>query len=631
MDAEFRMNSKYNKPDAIGLRAKKSLFANAGLVSALSLALIVAACGGSKKSEVATATSGDKIPAGVVITAPNAAASDKPVSAAEASRFLHKASFGPTEAEIDSVSKSSPRQWLVSQLGQAASLYTEGGGDQIDKWQDKNVDFCGGFAFAAPYSKDNCWGEWYSADPLKREFFKQTTGGADQLRQRMAFALSQILVISNNDVDGTYGLRDYHNSLRQNAFGNYRTVLEKVTLHPMMGDFLGMVNNDKNDPNENYARELLQLFSIGTCKLNIDGTLESGKCISTYDNTAVREYAYALTGWTFPAGGYNPYCTNGKCNDWTYPRYRAGQMQSVDKQHDNQVRTLLSGVSLPASRTARQALDTVLDSVMKHPNTAPFVSKQLIQFFVTSNPSSAYVKRVADTFNTGKFTDASGTIGAGVKGDLQATIAAVLLDDEALASNPATDFGKLREPVLYMAGAVRALAGRTDGSPFGNYWWGSNLGQAVFNPPNVFNFYPPDFPLPGVADKVGPQFGIENANTTIGRANMANDLIFWWYKKGNGLEADTKVPGTSGTKLDYATWESAADKPIDVVNRLDLLLTGGITPQAQKDSIVTAMNAWTAADDKWLTDTNYVSNYKRERVKTAAYLLLISPNYQVQR
>ncbi len=624
------MSKKYKSIDESKRRSLHKSLTNVGLVSVLVMSLIVAGCGGSKSGTAAVA--GDGIPVGVVITTPNAAASDKPVSAAEASRFLHKASFGPTEAETDTVSKSGPRKWLVSQLGQATSLYTEGGSDEIDKWQDKNINFCDGFNFTDPaYSKDNCWGEWYGADPLKREFFKQATAGADQLRQRMAFALSQILVISNNDVDGTYGLRDYHNVLRQNAFGNYRTLLEKVTLHPMMGDFLGMVNNDKNDPNENYARELLQLFSIGTCKLNLDGTLESGKCIATYDNSLVREYAYALTGWTFPVGGYNPYCTNGKCGNWTNERYRAGQMVSVDKQHDNQVRTLFSGVSLPASRTARQALDSVLDSVMKHPNTAPFVSKQLIQFFVTSNPSGAYVKRVADTFNAGKYTDASGTIGGGVKGDLQATISAVLLDDEALAANPATDFGKLREPVLYMAGAVRALGGKTDGTPFGLYWWGSNLGQAVFYPPNVFNFYPPDFPLPGVVDKVGPQFGIENANTTIGRTNLANDLIYWWYSKGAGLAPATNVPGTFGTKLDYTAWEATADKPIDVVNRLDLLLTGGITPQAQKDAIVAAMNAWTSADDKWLTDTNHLSNYKRERVKTAAYLLLISPNYQVQR
>jgi uncharacterized protein (DUF1800 family) len=609
--------------------ANKYLLGGTLLVTSIAVTTLVG-CGGAKSSS----TSGDGTVPGVSTTTPNAAATDKPTTALEAARFLHKASFGPNEADVDAVSKSGTRKWLVSQFAQPVSLFTEGGTDAIDKWQDKTVGFCDGFDFTGtPYSKDNCWAEWYSSDPLKREFFKQATSSPDQLRQRMALALSQILVISNQDVDGTYGLRDYYNVLRANAFGNYRTILEKVTLHPMMGDYLGMVNNNKSDPNENYARELLQLFSVGTCKLNADGSLESGKCLATYDINTVREYAYSLTGWTYPAGGYNPYCTNGKCGDWTNPTYKAGQMVGVDAQHDNQIRTLLSGVTVPATRTTRKALDTVLDSLMNHPNIGPFVGKQLIQFFVTSNPSPAYVKRVTDTFNAGKFTDASGTIGGGQKGDLQATIAAVLLDDEAVSTAPGSDFGKLREPVLYMAGAIRALGGTTDGHPLGQYWWGSSLGQPIFNSPTVFNYYPPDFPLPGVADKVGPQFGIENSNTTIGRANFANDLVYWWYNKGAGLnaEAASKFPGALGTRVSYAAWESIADKPADVVTRLDLLLTGGNTAQAQKDAIVTAMNSWTSADDSWLTNANTLSNYKRERVKTAAYLLLVSPTYQIQR
>lgn len=588
--------------------------------------MLVAACGSKSNTP-----SGDGTVPGVSTSNPNAAASDKPATLTLAARFLHKASFGPTEAEVDAVSKSGPRKWLVSQFAQPVSLLTEGGTDEIDKWQNKDVSFCNGYTFTAPYTTNNCWNEWYSSDPMKREFFKQATSGADQLRQRMAFALSQMLVVSAVELEGTYMMRDYFNMLRNNAFGNYRTLLEKVTLHPAMGDYLGMVNNNKNDPNENYARELLQLFSIGTCKLNLDGTLEGGNCIATYDINTVREYAYALTGWTFPPGGYNPYCTNGKCNGWTNPKYGAGQMISVDAQHDAQTRTLLTGISLPTSRTARKALDSVLDSLMQHPNIGPFVSKQLIQAFVTSNPTPAYVKRVVDVFNSGKFSDASGTIGSGVKGDLQATISAILLDDEALFTPPANEFGKLREPVLYMAGAIRALNGSTDGHPLGNYWWGSSLGQPVFNSPTVFNFYPPDYPLPGVANMAGPQFGLENANTTISRDNFANDLIFGWYNKGNGLAADAKIPNASGTHLNYATWEAAADKPAELVARLDILMTGGITPQAQRDSIVTAMNAWTSADDSWLGSASTLSNYKRERVKTAAYLLLVSPYYQIQR
>jgi uncharacterized protein (DUF1800 family) len=601
------------------------------LASVCTIALV--ACGGGGGSSGTASVSPPPDGGGIVNppppapppgTPPASSLPDAPVSKEVAARFLHNATFGPNEALIDTVARTGPRKWLMQQFETPISYYTGfTGDDEIDKWQNKDVSFCDGATLPPGYNTDNCWGEYYGAQALKRQFFNQAVSGTDQVRQRMAFALSQILVISAQDIQGAYGFRDYHNILRGNAFGNYRNVLESVTTHPMMGDYLGMVNNDKTDPNENYARELLQLFSVGTCKLNLNGTLETGNCVATYDNAMVREYAYALTGWTYPPGGYNPYCTNGNCGGWQNNTYMRGSMVSVQAQHDQTARTLLNGKALKASRTPREALTTVLDSVMEHQNIAPFIAKALIQFFVTSNPSPAYVQRVATAFNTGRYTDSGGSFGTNVKGDLTVTIAAVLLDSEAFAA-PADGFGKLREPVLYMAGAIRAMNGTTDGHPLGEYWWGSTLGQPVFNSPTVFNFFSPVFPLPGTTDgTVAPEFTTENANTSLARINFANDLVYYWYNNGNGLGAQSDVPGAFGTKLNYTTaWDDlAGSNPAALVNQFDLLFTSGITPQAQKDAIVTAMNAWPTSN----------TNHKRERVKTLAYLMMASPFYQVQR
>jgi len=242
-------------------------------------------------------------------------------------------------------------------------------------------DFCNGRG-------SNCWRDWSSAIPLVWDFYRNAVRQPDQLRQRVALALQQILVVSNLEVPGTYGLRGYQNMLLDNAFGNYREVLRKMALSPVMGDYLENVNNDKSAPNENFARELLQLFSVGTCQLNTDGSLKGGSCLPTDDNAAVRDYAYALTGWTYPAGGLTSYgCwpRGANCN------YLEGDMVPVAAFHDTNARTLLGGATLPVGHSATAALNAVLDSLMAHPNTAPFIGNQLIQHLVTSNPSPAYL------------------------------------------------------------------------------------------------------------------------------------------------------------------------------------------------------------------------------------------------
>jgi hypothetical protein len=554
----------------------------------------------------------------------------------EARRILKQATFGPSESLVTRTASQSVKDFLQEQFTLMPSTFTRGGSDAIHKWTNKTLEYCDQFAAGTP-ERERCWGWNYSSQPVTGDFFTHAVAGGDQLRQRVAFALSQILVVSDWQTEGTYGMREYQQTLRNMAFGNYRDLLKEVTLSPVMGEYLSNVNNDKSAPNENYARELLQLFSIGVCALNTDGTLKGGKCEATYDNKVVREYAYALTGWTYPKGGANAYCNkNGApgtlCWDDTNPTYLKGKMVSLAARHDATARTLLGTSTLPASRTPEQALETVLDSLMAHPNVAPFVSKQLIQFLVTSNPTPAYVARVSAAFNAG----ASNGFGTGRKGDLMVTVAAVLMDSEA--RDPAViaqpNFGKLQEPVLYITNVLRAFNGTSDGFAFSADWmFGGAMGQTPFQAPSVFNFYPPDYPLPGKPDLVGPQFGIESVRATFERMNFANTVVMfpewadWILKPRDAAEWSTP----KGTSLNLSAFEADATTPATLVNRLADLLTEGRLPQAERDQIVTAMNAWQASDDTWLAQQTPATNHKQKRVRTAAYLILSSQHSMVQR
>lgn len=558
-----------------------------------------------------------------------------PLTDVQAVRFLQQASFGPNEAAVARVRADGLVKSLQAQFDAAVSRYKYTLPEHLNKDQIHVYlgDFCGQFAVGTP-QRDNCWRDWYTSMPIQWDFFSQAVSGADQLRQKVAWALGQIFVTSGVELSAAYGFAEYHQMLRNQAFGNLRSLLEQVALSPFMGDYLDMVDNDGRNPNENFARELLQLFSLGTCLLNPDGSLQSGKCIATYDNAVVREYAYALSGWTFPAGGKLSWC-NPTCGGWKNPRYYRGSMVAVEARHDKTQRVLLGGTVAPAGRTARQGLNAVLDSLMAHQNLAPFMSRQLIQHLVTSNPSPAYVGRVAQAFTAGRFSAQGVVFGTGVRGDLKATLAAILLDSEArdAGSAAASTFGKLREPVVMMAAAIRALDGTTDGDRLGLWGWGAGMSQTPFNSPSVFNFYPPDFPLTGTP-LVGPQFAIMTTNTTFARINFANDLVYWWYGKGEGLAPNPTIPGATGTRVSYARWEplliDAATDSIKVVDRLSLLLTAGALGAADKQAIVTAMAEY-GPRDTWLTDASNRSSWQRERVKTAAYLILASPQYQIQR
>jgi uncharacterized protein (DUF1800 family) len=527
------------------------------------------------------------------------------VTQRDAVRLADQATFGATEALISTIQAQGVSAWIANQLSLKNSSYTSGFGGEIHQ-STASGEFCAG-------KGNNCWRDWYSTQPLIWDFYRNAVNQPDQLRQRVALALQQIVVVNSLEVSGTYGFRNYHNALLDNAFGNYRQVLKKVALSPVMGDFLNNANNDKAAPNENFSRELLQLFALGTCDLNANGSLKGGACMPTYSNEVVRSYAYALTGWTYPAGGASQWgCWPSGLNCRYYGGANGGDMLAVASYHDTAERKLLSGVTVAAGSTAPVALEAVLDSLMRHPNMAPFIGKQLIQHLVSSNPSPAYVGRVASAFSSGKY----GSFGSGQNGDLAATVAAVLLDTEARGDSAVRSAGKLREPVHMMAGVLRSLNGKTDGDPMG-YWWGENMRQHLFRAGSVFNFYPPDYPVAGT-DLVGPTFGIHSANAALERLNFLTYLLEW-----NGSTPNAEVPNAVGTKADLSAFEVDAADAAKLVDRLSALALGRKLGTAPRDKVIAAVSWWTPSTD--------ATNWKANRVKTAAFLVFGSPDYQVLR
>jgi uncharacterized protein (DUF1800 family) len=572
-------------------------------------ATLLVACGGGSTTDslpsenTSGSSTGTTSPAPVPAPAPApvAAPAVEPTTTRDAARLADQASFGATEALIAQVRTDGPGAWVYAQMALNSSHYTSGGGSDVHQ-----LTAAGGYCDGKPAT---CWRDNFSTQPLVWDFYRNAVTQPDQLRQRVAFALSQIVVVNSFEVSGTYGFRRYHNDLLDLSFANYRDVLKMVMLSPLMGDFLNNANNDKAAPNENFSREMLQLFTLGTCVLNTDGTLRTGQCVPTYDNTMVRSYAYALTGWTYPVGGRQAWsCLPAGTNC----RYSAGDMVPVASRHDTTARTLLAGKSLAAGHTANVALEAVLDSVMAHPNMGPFIGRQLIQHLVTSNPTPDYVRRVAAAFDSGSYL----AFGTGRKGDLAATVAAVLLDTEARDASPARRSGKLREPVQLMTGVLRALNGSTDGDAL-SYYWGEALHQHVFRAPSVFDFYPPDFPVAGTT-WLGPTFAIHNANTALERLNYLQYLLEW-----GGSAADVTVPNAVGTKVNLTAFlDSAADAGV-LVDRLSLIAFGQPLQGASRTSVVNAVAWWTASRDR--------VNWKLYRVRTAAYLVFASPQYQVQR
>ncbi len=509
----------------------------------------------------------------------------------DAVRFLEQSTFGPTEALAASLQDGGFSGFVDAQFAASASSL----GSYPVVLQPPAV-VC---PLSAP---SNCYRDNFTAFQPAVQFFHNALVGEDQLRQRVAFALSQIFVVSDGEVNSTYGMADYEQLLSNDAFSNFRQILQDVTLSPAMGRYLNMVNNDKANPtagthpNENYARELLQLFSIGLVKLNADGTVvtdSNGQPLPTYDQSVVDGFAAVFTGWTYPTV---PGATQKPHNPTNY----RGVMEAVQSNHDVTLKTLLDGATLPAGQSAAQDLEGALDLLFNHPNVGPFIGKQLIQFLVTSNPSAGYVSRVSAAFADN---------GSGVRGDLKAVVKAILLDSEARGPvQSGTGYGKLREPALLAANLARALEVQSDGVYLRNA--SSALEQPVYEAGSVFNFYPPNYPLNGTTLVSPPSTLLDTASVLV-RSNFIYALLF------DAIAPDPTIPGATGTSAPLTSLMTSAGDAGALADRLNALLMHGTMSSGMRQAVLDAVNAVAASDPL-------------DRVRAAVYVVGTSAQYQVE-
>jgi uncharacterized protein (DUF1800 family) len=557
-----------------------------------------------------------------------------PASDADTVRFLEQASWGPTTAEVARVKAMGFKAYVDEQFSLVPANVAKGSNypDLVFPLDDSSQECPVTPTIPDPnYNQAVCLRDKFAVYPLHRTFFSTALYGNDQLRQRVAFALHQILVVSaSSEVNRPSWMTPYLQALDRNAFGNYRTLLNEITLTGAMGEFLDMRLSTRTSPNENFAREVLQLFSVGTDKLNLDGTPQrdaQGNTIPTYTQADVNEFTRVFTGWNF-ATPFVAATTN----------YRDPMVPRGGQNHDAGAKTLLNGFTIAACSSpngtaniacAQSDMTAVMDHLSNHPNVGPFIGKQLIQHLVTSNPSPAYVERVARVFNN----DCNGLYSQGctnTRGNLKFVVQAILLDPEArgdVKTDP--NYGKLREPAQYVTGFLRAfnvksfdktttsdgVLGNRSGTDFTG-----TLDQPIFQPPTVFSYYQPGYEVPGTK-LLGPAFGILSTTTTLRRANDINTLVF------NGVTANTTPTAASpdrprGTSIDIANLEALAGNPIDVVNALDALLLHGTMNPQMRTSIITAMNA--------INDAN-ITTRNQKRARTAVYLVATSSQYDIQR
>jgi uncharacterized protein (DUF1800 family) len=521
------------------------------------------------------------------------------VSDGDAVRLAKQASFGPTLALVDRIKQVSAEKWLDEQFAQKTSTY----GDLAALAVPRN--YC---SAKTGTEATICNRDYLSSTPVAMRFYANAVTGQDQLRQRVAFALSQIVVASAVPIPSTSGTATFQQIFLDNAFGNYRDILYQVTLNPFMGEYLTMADSTKTAPNENYARELMQLFSIGTVQLNSDGTPlkdDGGAAIQTYTVTDVKEVARALTGWTY-ARLNNVAITDNNARDYSRP------MIPVAARYDTGAKTFL-GKTVPANAPQDASVLAVVDAVFNHANTAPFISKGLIQQLVTSNPSPAYVKRVADVFANNGF---------GVRGDMRAVVKAILTDPEARgASKAGTSDGKVKEPVLLLTSVARLLGDKTDGYVFTTR--DAGLGQAPFRAPSVFNFYPPDYPLPLSDGLLSPASKLMTLGNIMGRHN----LVYDWTINGDQASRSEYNPqatiaGATGTQPDWTAWEAFGTDTEAMLDRIDLLVFNKTMSGTQRASLRTAVTAITNAN---------ATTQARRRAQTALYIAATSPQFQVDR
>jgi uncharacterized protein (DUF1800 family) len=574
----------------------------------VSTALVISACGGGGGSGGGS-TPGTPPIGGSPPPPPPPPPATKIESEEEASRFLAQATFGGTKSQIENLQDVDSASFLQTEFSKPATFLLP---DVLAQPRDADGNL-----------------PWNGISTI---YWNQIITADDQLRQRMAFALGQILVYSDIS-DGNQTRRAYYQDiLTRNAFGNFRDLLQEVTYSPAMGEWLTYMRNRKGNldtgrmPDENYAREVLQLFSIGLFEMNMDGSAKlnaDGNEIETYTNDDIIGLARVFTGLAYDASDDSKF--------WEYSEeanYRP--MRMFEDKHSPLEKTFL-GTTIPEGTPGDETITRALDTIFEHPNVAPFISRQLIQRFTQSNPEPAYVRRVAEAFESGLFVAETGErFGSTGRGDLTATLAAVLLD-ESLFDTAGDDAsviikGKVREPVLrfthwarafdlqnvdsYNEGRLRQTNDPVDG-----------LGQHPFRSPSVFNFYRPGYVAPGTMtgdrNMTVPELQLVNESTTVGYLNFMTEFAF---DRGWQVDGDTPsfVPN-------YDEELALLDTPTDLVEHLDVLLTGGRMTDIERDEIVAILDELpinTSEPDREATD-------RLQKVQVAVTLVLNSPSYTV--
>ncbi|MCY3883913.1 MAG: DUF1800 family protein [Gammaproteobacteria bacterium] len=521
----------------------------------------------------------------------------------EASRLASQATFGLTYESIEEIAKTGRNRWFEQQLEISPTFHTPIARDLITRqdageWEEFDDN---------PFLLRNVIGRF--------AWWQQTMTAEDVVRQRVAYALSQFFVVSDRVGvlrNNPYSMTSFYDVLLDNAFGNFRDLLKDVTLSPAMGLYLSHANNSKAIPernifpDQNFAREVMQLFSIGLYELNLDGSVKldsDGLPIPTYDNNDIQEMAKVFTGLTYAGpGNYwgRNYFHHADESVFSLP------MIMYENYHEEGEKKLLNGVVVPAGQSGMQDIEAAIDNLFYHPNVGPFFCKHLIQRLVTSNPSPAYIERVARAFN--------GESGS-PRGDMKTVLKAILFDPEAeLLGNTAT-FGRLKEPAVRIVALARIFNYTSDSGEYYNtgYRLEYMTGQHPLSAPSVFNFYQPNYsPIGEISanQMVAPEFQITNATTVIGVTNQVGLAIFY-----ENLAFHTWNPPFETPRINLIDYEELAADPEALVDRLDIVLTQGKLSRPTRDIVMDVLDR---------------VDSRRERAMLAIYLILISSDYSIE-
>ena len=544
-------------------------------------------------SHNADATSGENVLSGKGLNAKKYAAA----------RFLSQSTFHYSLDDINLIEDTDYSEWIDSEIAKPITYLTPIFDVEYQEAQDLYFANGGTGDYYGPSDKHFNYGWW-----------TMIATADDKLRQRIAFALSEIFVISGNSDLGEFGegLSVFYDLLLDGSFGNFRDLIEDVTYSPSMGFYLSHLNNPKTQgnirPDENYAREIMQLFTIGLYELNNDGSFKtdgSGNEIPTYDNADIKEFAKVFTG--LKGGGWDDDSNNTGIPSFGVGIYGISKrvpMVPHATQHQSGLKTLLNGATTNSNTTGD--IDNALDNLFNHPNVGPFIGRRLIQRLVKSNPSPAYINRVANAFNDSN----------GVRGDMAAVIKAVLMDEEARQASyiNAGDAGMLKEPIVKFAQVVGQLDKE---NPSGNFWnngfdFSGDVSQHPMQSPTVFNFFLPDFKPSQLGGMYAPEMQIFNTRTSINWINYVHKWTVW-----QTLFWDWEGDYTENVYVDYSNYTTQAEQTEEYINMMDMIFTAGTLSDFTREQVRTAMNGF--------------NNNSYNKARLGLFLILCSPEYSVLR